>query len=498
MDAPARPVSGGASRIDGGAGRTGSPVWRYRFDPHRVLALDSRLVALLSKSHRGWAVLDRLDYEILAALSGAPEGGGEIAAPAPLPVLERLHRVGLVRRNGSIPATCEMRKSKKTSTLLIKMTGACNYACTYCYDFTPERAKAHVSVQRVSDIIDTLLGDARSLHVTFHGGEPLLRFKDIKRIVAHCREVHGPDAVHFTMQSNGSLLKAEVVDFLSEHDFSVGISLDGTQVETDSLRPAKDRRETATETFVRLLADHPDFIRDRCGVLSVLSAANIGTFTDFALWLQDKGVNGLSFTVLDPVGRAEADPANVVRTDDVTALYAKLIAMVDTGEIDALRFSNLTVYMDVLASFNSHHICYKGPCGAGAEFLVMDSNGDLRSCDCVLDDFFRVPDGADGSLSERVKTAQARITERHARLAGEGPCRECPWINLCGGTCVAKAIGLHGTSDTPYATECAVSRYIYPELLTRFARTPDSRLFSYHRRHSSFPFTDHEQRPPLL
>ncbi|MCG7946215.1 MAG: radical SAM protein [Candidatus Thiodiazotropha taylori] len=485
MDIPARPEAALVQAAPPERKASAVPDVRYRLEPHNVFNLDSSTVALLAKAHRGWVVLDRRDYQLLQSIFTASEAGDERCLSFSVPILERLHSVGLVAKNGDQPEHCRMQEVEHTGTLLIKMTGACNYACTYCYDYSPERAGHHVSVEHATEIIDALMSIGGSLNVTFHGGEPLLRFKEVKRLVEHCRSHHPDNTIRFTMQSNGSLLTEEVVAFLTEHNFSLGISLDGLDATTDQLRPPKDSKNTASEVFYRLLREFPDFIRNRCGVLTVLSAANIYTFTDFALWLQDEGVNGLSFTILDPVGRAGENSGQIVQPDDLSALYGTLVEMIDEGRINDLRLSNLMVYMDVLASFNSHHICYKGPCGAGAEFLVVDSDGSLRICDCVLDNFFKVPDGHILALSERVSVARERIQDRHIHLANEGPCRSCPWFNLCGGTCVAKAIGLHGKPNTPYAMECSISRFIYPELLSRFNKAPDSRLFRYHRRHSS-------------
>src|SRR4051812_9407684 len=33
------------------------------------------------------------------------------------------------------------------NTLILKMTNACNYACTYCYDYEPEETASHLELE---------------------------------------------------------------------------------------------------------------------------------------------------------------------------------------------------------------------------------------------------------------------------------------------------------------------------------------------------------------
>src|SRR5215470_7178467 len=70
------------------------------------------------------------------------------------------------------------------NTLILKLTNACNYACSYCYDYEPEETAANLELELALRAVEEALALAPDgLQVIFHGGEPFLRFNQIERIV---------------------------------------------------------------------------------------------------------------------------------------------------------------------------------------------------------------------------------------------------------------------------------------------------------------------------
>ena len=65
--------------------------------------------------------------------------------------------------------------------------------------------------------------------IGFYGGEPLLEFDLLKRIVLLAEKLAGQWAtsVGFSITTNGTLLTDEKIHFLAQHAFSVLVSLDG-------------------------------------------------------------------------------------------------------------------------------------------------------------------------------------------------------------------------------------------------------------------------------
>ncbi len=66
------------------------------------------------------------------------------------------------------------------------------------------------------------------LNVFFYGGEPLLNFRLIKRIVMYLEKQKASykKSMKYAISTNGSLLNNETLRFLNQHHFSVEISFD--------------------------------------------------------------------------------------------------------------------------------------------------------------------------------------------------------------------------------------------------------------------------------
>lgn len=452
--------------------------------PHRTLALDEHSLAVLAERSTGWCIVTREDYETIRRYFTARPSTYGGAAPGARPVLEMLWSAGLLLAGRQAHPDTVVEQERYPNSLLLKLTGACNFECTYCYDYDRERWKARLQPDRVRETVAFLLSKIERLSLVFHGGEPLLRFALMKRIVTEAIEVAGDRSrLSFAMQTNGSLFNDEVVSFLEEHNFSVGISLDGFNEQSNGLRVLHDGRGS-TEGVMRLLGRYSDFVRHRCGFLAVVSRTSAPHLPDFALWLQAQRISGLTVSFLDLVGRGQDMAREKLTPEEAVELYRTLISMVRRREIDALALRSLISRIHNLFTFQPRDFCHKGPCAAAGDFLVLDAEGGFRSCDCIYDPYFELA-GRDEPVEKIVDHPQRlAIIERHSWLRERGAdCQSCALFGLCGGTCVAKAIAARGTPQSVDPIECALVRYIYPELLREFNSDGEKPLFAYYQRH---------------
>ncbi len=458
-----------------------------RFASHRLLPLDGDDVAVLADRSTGWCVLTRTDYDAMAL--HLADGAKTLETTENPAAVIALWEAGLLLADGRPhPGTKRVRKPWPDA-LLLKLTGACNFDCTYCYDYEPKRFKARLPQERIEELISFLLARQDGLALIFHGGEPLLRFEAIEQTVEFALREAGDDKrVSFSVQTNGSLLTDEIVDFLLRHDFSIGISLDGLTEATNGLRAVR-RGRTALGVVHDLLDRYPDLLRTRCGVLAVVSRTSAPGIPDLALWLQEQGIQGFSISFLDLTGRGADLHEERLEPEEAVEIYRRMIDLVRDGSLGELCFKSLTGRVQNMFTFQPRDLCHKGPCGAGSEFMVVDAYGKLRSCDCIYHPFFELKATEGGVVPHNhVEPARLGIVERHAALRdGSSECGTCSLFGLCGGTCVAKAIAHHGTPQSVDPIECAISKYLYPELLQEFAAGGEMPLFAYYQRHRNVP-----------
>lgn len=142
--------------------------------------------------------------------------------------------------------------------LLAKPSGStCNIDCQYCFFLSKDalypNEKHRMSNATLETYIRQLLESHRTPHVTvaWQGGEPTLMRLDFFRTAVELVRKHARPGqiVNHTVQTNGILLDDEWCAFFKEHDFLVGLSVDGPREIHDAYRV--DRR--AQGTFDRVL-----------------------------------------------------------------------------------------------------------------------------------------------------------------------------------------------------------------------------------------------------
>ncbi len=114
--------------------------------------------------------------------------------------------------------------------LLLNYT--CNFRCVYCYS-ARGRSSQQGSFEDYKAVIDYLFCTGRKQSgpylITFSGGgEPLMSFPLIKRIVEYTERIADGKGYYYSfgMVSNGSLLTPEIASFLLEHDINIAISFE--------------------------------------------------------------------------------------------------------------------------------------------------------------------------------------------------------------------------------------------------------------------------------
>ena len=132
-------------------------------------------------------------------------------------------------------------------TLVINLTNQCNLSCQYCYEFgedkvaTPEGKPKFMEFETAKQSVDFLFAEAGSrkqVHITFFGGETLMNFPLLKRIVDYSRQEAAQRgvAIDYSLTTNATLLRPEIIEYLSENAIGVTVSMDGPKELNDQLR----------------------------------------------------------------------------------------------------------------------------------------------------------------------------------------------------------------------------------------------------------------------
>lgn len=127
----------------------------------------------------------------------------------------------------------------------------CNFSCKYCWQSFKQSDNPiplQYDLNTIVEKIYTAVGTA--CIIQFWGGEPLLYYKDIVKLVTLFKS---KGINNFGIITNGSLITKEIVDFLLDNKFIVGISHDGQGHNLRTIDPFKN--EKILEQIKRLVTE---------------------------------------------------------------------------------------------------------------------------------------------------------------------------------------------------------------------------------------------------
>ena len=132
--------------------------------------------------------------------------------------------------------TFKERSGDVVKALCLHVAHTCNLNCGYCFasqgKYHGDRALMSFEVgKQALDFLMDHSGTRRNLEVDFFGGEPLMNWDVVKRLVEYARSVEKERGKNFrfTLTTNGMLIDDDVIDFANREMSNVVLSLDGPQ-----------------------------------------------------------------------------------------------------------------------------------------------------------------------------------------------------------------------------------------------------------------------------
>ena len=195
-----------------------------------------------------------------------------------------------------------------TALHLFVVTLRCEHSCPYCqvsrqsadrsrFDMTEDTAVRALAI--------ALQSPSPRIKIEFQGGEPLLNFQMVEKIVL-AAEDGGPKVgkkIDFVIASNLALLSDEVLTFCKAHDILLSTSLDGPADlhNKNRPRPGGNSYELAVKGIKRAQAI---LGRDRVGALMTTTEASLDRAEDIVDEYLALGLEGIFVRPLSPYGFA--------------------------------------------------------------------------------------------------------------------------------------------------------------------------------------------------
>ena len=326
------------------------------------------------------------------------------------------------------------------SVMLKPASGLCNLRCKYCFyaDEAANRETASygfMSEDTLEEILKRTLAFAEgSCAIVFQGGEPTLAGLDFFRKAVALEEKWNVNNVKISnsIQTNGVLLNREWAEFFREHDFLVGISLDGNRRVHDANRLDAAGEGTFAQVTgaINLLKEY----KVEFNVLAVVTRQSVSQIRNIYQFFARSGVEFQQYIpCLDPLNRMPGEESYSLNEE----LYEKFLKdLFDCWYPEArqgkLRYVRYFIGLMNLIAGNPPGVCEMN--GVCSRQYVVEADGSVYPCDFYMLDEWRL-----GNLTtdtfEQLEQKRTELAFIEASRVYPEQCRKCKWAPLCRGGC---------------------------------------------------------------
>lgn len=342
--------------------------------------------------------------------------------------------------------------------MCLNMTHDCNLRCEYCFasQGTYNGEIAYMSYETGKKAFDYLVkssGNRINLEVDFFGGEPLMNFETIKKLVDYGRSLEEKYNKHFrfTITTNGVLLDEEKRDYINEVMDNVVLSIDGRKDINDRMRKTVNNKgsyDIIVENFKKLVDKRKDkdyFAR------GTFTAYNLD-FADDVKHMRDLGFDKIS---VEPVV-AKPEEEYALKEEHIEKLkseYEKLAKLyIDSNKNDDKKFQ----FFHFNIELDGGPCIYKRSigCGAGTEYVAVTPEGDYYPChQFVGEKKFII-----GNVDTGITNTEVVNMFRNVSVNEKPVCKDCWAKYYCSGGCHANAYNFNNDFKVPYNVGCELEK----------------------------------------
>lgn len=346
------------------------------------------------------------------------------------------------------------------STMVLNVTNQCNLSCSYCYEYGEDKIvdtengmkSKFMTEETAQQSVEFMLkesGSNKTAHLTFFGGETLLNFPVLKSTISYARRraAEVGKEIDFSLTTNATLLRPEIIEFLAENRVGVTVSIDGPKEMQDEFRifhSGKGSYDVVEPKIRELLAHH----RSRpIGARVTLTSQTMDVKRIFRHLRDEIGFWEVGFA---PVTTSPNRSYSIEEDglDEMLGQFRELAQEFLEYSVENRHhgFSNVRDTLEEIhKGFSKAY-----PCGAGMGLLGVSTDGDVALCHRFA--------GSDshklGTVHEGLdQQAQIDFLEKN-HIADKTDCSKCWARPLCSGGCYHEAYTRYGETTHPNLHYC--------------------------------------------
>lgn len=342
---------------------------------------------------------------------------------------------------------CALQNSKNylysaPSLHIFVVTTACNLKCVYCQANNGRRKPTDfMSEETARNAVDIALSSPQStLTFEFQGGEPLLNFPVIQKIVEYAQSRKGSKNIEYTIVSNLSLLTDEMIEFFKKYRFSISTSLDGDEELHNINRPDRNGKKTFD-----LLMKQVSRLRENGlypGAIQTTTKASLKKPQKIVDAYYQAGFSSLFLRPLTPLGCAAKNWDQIgYEPEEFINFYKEALEAIMKKQKEGIWFreGHADLFLSKVMDQNPvNYMELRSPCGAGFGQLAYYPDGNIFTCDEgrmsyeMGDDSFLLGNTDSSSLNDLTGSKTCRAVSLSSITESAPGCCDCVYQPYCG------------------------------------------------------------------
>ena len=336
---------------------------------------------------------------------------------------------------------------------------ACNLACRYCFyldkdKFFPDSERYRMPDDVLEEFVRQYSTSQNTPEVNFawQGGEPTLLGVDFFRKVVDLQQRYAAGKrITNAFQTNATLLDDEWAGFFKEHNFLVGVSIDGPAELHDHFRvdPQGAGSWERVVAGIRRLQAHGAEFNALCCVNAVNSKEPLRVYRCF----KELGIEHIQFIPIverlcngaEPEEAYVPGPAQRITDGSACELapwsvepkcYGTFLNKIFdewvTQDVGSLFVQQFYVTLGNWVGAGNSICVFSRQCGNA---VIIEHNGDIYSCDHYMYPGYRLGNIMTDSLVDMVTSPFQEAFGRFKHESLPSRCRNCDYLFACHGAC---------------------------------------------------------------
>lgn len=327
---------------------------------------------------------------------------------------------------------------RKIYSLELMMTQECNLRCEYCYGDANFGGSGLMSWETAKKAMDWLMSSMKDKHyppgsevlISFIGGEPLLNFPVIEKVVRYVWDECKMRNILFSITTNLTLLTDKMLEFILQYPIGLCISFDGRmQHKYRRFANGKDSYDIVVSNIKKVLNVMPD----ATGRATLYGEGRMDEMAE-DLWqigFTRSYVNAASGSLIrGEILENKRDAYQLMEETypELTSLFLKAVK-----EQDEQTYRHISADSEFMQAIGMgwNPPTHMMSCGCGRTMYAVDVKGNLYPCHR----FVGVSEMMLGNLDDPYENLKADSFCEHVTFVND-KCQDCFLRFSCGGSCM--------------------------------------------------------------